>query len=974
MLSNLPIRYKIMLFSLFLAISATVIVGSISMSLSAKSLKVEAEHRLELLRDGRKQAIEQYFASLMLSTEMIASAPDTIRDYRKLVDVIEGIESNDFTQSDIEHAKSSLKDYLSKDFSVTYTQKSNKTPDIARWLAKMDPTALAMQERYIANNPHPLGSKSELLLPQGSDDDYPFWNSHDRLHQRIQERMKPNITAFGFYDIFLITPSGRIAYTYFKEIDYGTSLTTGPWANSNLARVWKEASEMNMPNWFADYENYAPSYESPASFLIIPLKNGDTVLGHIAFQIDLSQVNTIMGQSIGTGKTGETLLVGSNYLMRSDSRLKPQTHSLEASWANPNTGKIDDAVTRKVHEVGATGVESNLDYRGQETITAYTPIALWNIVWGIIAKEDVSELYQPINQLQQTLSLAVILMVFFVIITSIIFSGRLTKPILQLMSTMNHARTTGNLNLRGKIASHDEIGDMTNSFNELMQTQNNMINDLNNTLQEISQGNFNCSITAEYKGDLAKLKERTNDTIETLRSTMGQIRQAVDALNLGSFNFKAETSDLTGDFRSIMISLGRAMQQVNHAFSMINHVMIELSTFNLDTRLNIDASGDIAQLTNNINETLSALQIGIKSANQTIANIEKGDFSHPMTGNLSGEMASLQSALNQAIENINLTLGAIMGRVRETNTNSQRITQITQQVSEQMQSQSHALQASASAMEELSEQAQSTASTANSAADQARKASEQVSTGVDIMNQSMTAMQDIRRSSRRITEILGLIDSIAFQTNLLALNAAVEAARAGEHGRGFAVVAGEVRALSQKTVQAASDIKGLIENNNEQINNGAELIASASTSMQTINEQIGGFITLIDDILNKNIEQASAIELSNQSMQHIDQLNQNNAQQMISAATEAQTMLNSAQYLTEIVEQFKLDNKAVAVANDLAVIAAREQKNKRTSDTAKPTLSLPAPTAQSGMPVKPIRALPAPDTTKKAKTEEWEEF
>jgi methyl-accepting chemotaxis protein len=158
-----------------------------------------------------------------------------------------------------------------------------------------------------------------------------------------------------------------------------------------------------------------------------------------------------------------------------------------------------------------------------------------------------------------------------------------------------------------------------------------------------------------------------------------------------------------------------------------------------------------------------------------------------------------------------------------------------QQVSEQMQSQADALQESASAMEELSEQARSTASTATNA-------SEQVATGVDIMNQSMTAMQDIRRSSRRITEILGLIDSIAFQTNLLALNAAVEAARAGEHGRGFAVVAGEVRALSQKTVQAASDIKVLIENNNEQINSGAELIASAGTTMHTINDQIGGFI------------------------------------------------------------------------------------------------------------------------------------
>jgi len=979
MLSNLPIRYKIMLFSLLLAVFATIIVGGISMSLSTKSIQAEAKHRLELLRDGRKQAIEQYFASLMLSTEMIATSPDTLRDYRKLVDIVGDIETQEYTTSDIQRGKDALKAYLNKDFSTTYQQQANKTPDITRWLTKLDPAALAMQERYIINNPHPIGEKSNLMLPKSEDEDYPFWTSYDRLHQRIQERMKPNITAFGFYDVFLITPSGRIAYSYFKEIDFGTSLATGPWSKSNLARVWKEASDMNMPNWFADYEKYSPSYEAPASFLIIPIKSGDTVLGHIAFQIDLGQVNTIMGQSIGTGETGETLLVGNNYLMRSDSRLKPQTHSLVASWTNPSTGAIDNTITRKVHEAGETGVEGNIDYRNQETIVAYTPVALWNVVWAILAKEDLNELYKPIEELQRLLSLAIMVMVFVAIIGSVLFSSRLTRPIQQLMTTMNNARTTGNLSLRGKINAQDEIGEMTAAFNELMQTQNNMIKDLDETLSAISKGNFNRVISAEYKGDLSHLKQRTNDTVDTLRSTMAQIRQAVDALNAGGFDFKVDTSDLTGDFRSIMISLGRAMQQVHHAFTTINHTMSDLSHFNLDRRLDMNAFGDIAELQDNINNTLNALQGGINAASTTISRIEKGDFSTPMAGNLSGEMAQLKNNLNTAIEKINLTLGAITGRVRDTTASTQRITEITQQVTEQMSSQSDALQSSAAAMEELSEQAKSTTSTATEAADQAQKASQQVASGVDIMSQSMTAMQDIRRSSQRITEILSLIDSIAFQTNLLALNAAVEAARAGDHGRGFAVVAGEVRTLSQKTVQAASDIKELIANNNTQINTGAELIASAGENMHSINNQIAGFMTLVDDILNKNIEQANAIEMSNQAIQQIDRLNQSNTQQVNAAASEAKKMLNASNYLSELVEKFSLDARAVSIANDLAIIAAREHAAKCHSGN-KEALALPAPSDDSeATPAaakrKPIAALPAPESSKKTnKTEEWEEF
>ena len=322
-----------------------------------------------------------------------------------------------------------------------------------------------------------------------------------------------------------------------------------------------------------------------------------------------------------------------------------------------------------------------------------------------------------------------------------------------------------------------------------------------------------------------------------------------------------------------------------------------------------------------------------------------------------------------------MALGAIVGRVRETSANSQELTNITQYISEQMTLQSHTLQGSSAAMEKLSLQAKETTFTATRASEQAQKASDQVNTGVDIMGQSMSAMNDIRRSSRRITEILGLIDSIAFQTNLLALNAAVEAARAGEHGRGFAVVASEVRALSQKTVQAASDIKELIENNNEHINKGADLIASAGETMHIINNQIGNFIALVDDIMNKNIEQSNAIEVSNQSIQQIDQLNKNNSQQIQQASKASLKMHHSAQYLNEMVEQFTLDTRAVSVANDLAIIAAKRKDNKTKENKALiPSVTQTESQTESQTKPRQIAALPAPNASKKEKTEEWEEF
>jgi methyl-accepting chemotaxis protein len=976
MLSNLPVRYKIMIFSLFLAITATLIVGAVSMSLSAKAIKKETTERLQLLRDDRKQAIEQYFSQMMLSTEMIAKLPGTTRDFKTLTTIVNALEKEPVSDDAKNAAYQTMHDYMDKTFRPEYQKKSGKEPAIKNWLTKMDPLSLLLQQRYIANNPNPLGKKFELFQAVNTPKDESVnWENYDKVHKSLQQRFLPNVEAFGFYDIFLITAEGRIAYTYFKETDFGTSLESGPWANTNLARVWKEARDMNMPNWFADYANYPASYEDPASFLILPIKEGDTTLGHIAFQIDLNQISTIMKQTVGQGETGEVVLVGSDYLMRSDSRLKPATHSLAASWANPANGKFDNPPTRKLHETGASGVESMIDYRNEETLTAYTPIALWNIVWGLIAKEDLNELYQPVNELKQILSLLVIALILFVIIASVLFSSRLTRPIHNLMTIMNNARTTGNLTLRGTANTTDEIGEMTLAFNELMELQNNMVKDLDETLDAISKGNFNRVITAEYKGDLNHLKQRANDTVDTLRNTMGQIRQAVEALKHGSFNFHSNTSELTGDFKSIMISLGRAMQQVHHAFTLTNEVMTQLSLFNLDARLEMDAAGDIATLQNNINNTLISLKTGITAASKTISLLEKGNFSTPMSGDLSGEMTHLKTTLNAAIEKINLALGAITGRVRETSVNSQELTNITQYISKQMTLQSHTLQESSAAMEKLSLQAKETTFTATRASEQAQKASDQVNTGVDIMGQSMSAMNDIRRSSRRITEILGLIDSIAFQTNLLALNAAVEAARAGEHGRGFAVVASEVRALSQKTVQAASDIKELIENNNEHINKGADLIASAGETMHIINNQIGNFIALVDDIMNKNIEQSNAIEVSNQSIQQIDQLNKNNSQQIQQASKASLKMYHSAQYLNEMVEQFTLDTRAVSVANDLAIIATKRKDNKTKENKALiPSVTQTESQTESQTKPRQIAALPAPNASKKEKTEEWEEF
>lgn len=782
--------------------------------------------------------------------------------------------------------------------------------------------------------------------------------------------MKPNMNAFAFYDIFLINPEGRIVYSYFKETDFATSLVDGPWANSNLAKTWREARDMGMPNWFADYDNYTPSYEAPASFLVLEVKEDDKRIGHIAFQIPVQQVSAIMSNTIGLGDTGETLLVGEDYLMRSDARLKPDTHSLQTSWANPATGKVETEDTRAVQQTGDIRTIETRDYRGEQVLTSYTPIALWNVVWALSAKQDLSELYAAVEKTRHIISIAVMVTILVVILSSVFFSSRLTAPIRALKNTMHTARTSGNLNLRGSIVNQDEIGDMTEAFNELMQNQQNMVKDLTRTLTAIAQGNFSVSIDNEYRGDLAHLKRQGNGTVDVLRNTMAQLRQTADSLKAGNFRVQMDTSKLTGDYRSIMISLSQAMKQVDETISAISGTMKYLTRFELDNRLSFEAKGDLARLRDQINSTMTHLQQGFQAAIDTAHAMEQGDVSSQMSGSFTGALAQLQLAINHSLERFNLTLGTVSGRARDSLSNGQSISQLMLQASGSMTHQAAAVQQTAVAMEELSAQAHNTASSADCAATQAAIASDKVSQGVEVMNQSMTAMNEIRKSSRRITEILTLIDSIAFQTNLLALNAAVEAARAGEHGKGFAVVAGEVRALSQKTVQAASDIKELIENNNLQITQGASLIDTAGNTMQDINEQITAFRATVQEIQNKNQEQALAIEQSNSNIQQINQINQQSLKDIDLAAKQSQQLQSSVSYLAEQMENFTLNRKAVDTANDLARIAAN------TAQDQNPPQKKPSNPAQ----------LPAPKTSDKPETrrlgtsqdqpdgDEWAEF
>ncbi len=267
-------------------------------------------------------------------------------------------------------------------------------------------------------------------------------------------------------------------------------------------------------------------------------------------------------------------------------------------------------------------------------------------------------------------------------------------------------------------------------------------------------------------------------------------------------------------------------------------------------------------------------------------------------------------ALIRSLGHMNESLAALVGQVRASTdsigTASTQIAGGTQDLSSRTEHQASNLQQTASSMEELSATVKNSADSARQANQLASSAAAVAARGGEVVSQVVATMDDINASSKKIADIIGVIDGIAFQTNILALNAAVEAARAGEQGRGFAVVASEVRSLAQRSAQAAKEIKGLIGASVDKVEGGARLVADAGQTMTEIVSSVQRVTDIIGEITAASLEQSDGIGQVNTAVVQLDQMTQQNAALVEESAAAAESLKDQASRLAEVVGRFRV--------------------------------------------------------------------
>ena len=271
-----------------------------------------------------------------------------------------------------------------------------------------------------------------------------------------------------------------------------------------------------------------------------------------------------------------------------------------------------------------------------------------------------------------------------------------------------------------------------------------------------------------------------------------------------------------------------------------------------------------------------------------------------------GDRSSLMFAMKTMCDSLRETVVTIRAGVDSVSTASTQIASGNEDLSSRTEQQSSNLQQTAASMEELTSTVHQSADNARQANQLASRASEAAANGGAVVSQVVATMEQISASSRKIAEIIGVIDGIAFQTNILALNAAVEAARAGEQGRGFAVVAGEVRTLAQRSAAAAREIKSMIAASVETVENGSRLVNDAGAAMGEIVQQVKHVTDLIGEISSAAVEQSAGIGQVNTAISEMDKVTQQNAALVEESAAAAETLREQATRLADAVSAFTL--------------------------------------------------------------------
>jgi methyl-accepting chemotaxis protein len=551
MFRKFTLKTKLLIAFLCVGIIPFAVMAVVSLTKAKSALQHQAFARMESMRDVKKGQVVHYLETIKNQAITFSENRMITLAMSQFASAYDSYLMETFIE-DIEVLRGQLAEYYHNDFSASYRQQNEgRSPAAGAIVGQLDDMAVALQYHYIKANSHPLGAKDML---DSADDPSWYSKTHAQYHPIIRSYLK----KFGYYDIFLVHPeTGKIVYSVFKELDYATSLIDGPYANTNFAEAFRKANAATAADdvVFADMKSYFPSYEAPAGFVATPIFRDNQKLGILIFQFPLDNLNAIMRQREGMGETGETYLVGSDLLMRSDSYRDPENHSVAASFRNPDKGKVDTRASRAAIN-GRTGKEVIIDYNGHPVLSAYTPLNFEGLRWALLAEIDEAEAFAAVKALQWVAMMVGLVGVALIVVVALLITRSIVRPVQGVVNNLTDlARGEGDLTSRLPVNSQDEVGQLAGRFNEFMDKLHAMIKDITKGVETLSSSSTELSAISRQMSANAEQTSGKSNTVATaaeeVSANMNSVSAAMEQTSTNTGMVASASEEMTATINEI---------------------------------------------------------------------------------------------------------------------------------------------------------------------------------------------------------------------------------------------------------------------------------------------------------------------------------------------------------------------------------------------------------------------------------------
>lgn len=484
---RLSIKSKLIILLVSVALVSVAIVNILGYMVGADALRNSIFNQLKSLRASKAAQVEAYFQGMRSQVEVLAEDQMLVDAVRELQAAFRNLRGKELNPDET----AQLLAFYEQTFLPKLAENVlSGTPQLDYYLPNEEATRY-LHLHYIAANPQPIGSKDDL--DEAAGDLSPYREVHRRYHPIFRNIVR----KLGYYDFFLIdVQTGDVLYTVEKETDFAANLLTGPYSGTGLAAAYKAVKEQQLKGFvkIVDFRSYPPTYHLPAAFIAGPIFDRHECVGVLAFQLSVDDLNRVMTggrnwQRDGFGKTGETILVGPDYLMRSESRfLLEDPERYLASLAGYHVPERTVAAIRelktsvlqqKVQTEATEGAlgrrEENtveiVDYRGTKVLVSYAPLNLGDgdLEWAVIAKIDSAEAMAPIDQLVRRVGIVSTLLLLGATLVAMLLAASFVRPIERLIAGAREVGR-GNTEVRLKVTSQAELGELAHSFNAMVQS------------------------------------------------------------------------------------------------------------------------------------------------------------------------------------------------------------------------------------------------------------------------------------------------------------------------------------------------------------------------------------------------------------------------------------------------------------------------------------------------------------------------